>query len=357
MSKLERLRRPDLVGLRAPTPMAEDLPVRLDGRRTPLDWPEALKRRCVEALASAAWHQAQGAEAALRRLAAERAGLPPSCVALFAQGEAALSALLTTWCWQGRLAYPIPTHPGYAVAAQVLGITPIAVLSHADFSLPVEQLVGVARQHQVQMVLISNPSEPSGTLVTREEILTIARGTDALVVVDERNLALGELSVADAVGEEENLVVLQGLGPSLLVGAWEVAWVLAARSVIAELEKLPGTARLPVTASLGASWTLEHQAELTPPPAELATRREALRLGLAELDGVVTWPSVAHYMLVGTTLPGRDLASLLRDRGIAVQAFDRSPLKTCIRVGLGTPEESTAFLTTMRGVFGRAPGR
>jgi histidinol-phosphate aminotransferase len=355
-SKLLRLRRPDLVDVRPASAAPEDVSMRLDARGAPQDWPEPLKRACLEAVAAAPWHRPLAAEDALRALIAERGGVPAASVAVFPEGDVALTALLTAWCWQGRIAYATPTHPGYALAAQALGITPIAVLSHADFSLPVDQLVGVARQHGVGMILVSNPSEPSGTLVTREEVLTIARATDALVVVDERHLALGEFTLADAVEEEENLVVLQGLGSAFAAGAWGVAWVLGAACVTAELEKVRGAALLPTATSLGAAWVLRHQAELSPPTAELASRREALRLGLAELEGVVTWPSVAHYMLVGTTMPGEALARRLQDQGIAVQAFDRSPLRTCIRVGLGTSVENAAFLAAMRALFGKAPG-
>ncbi|MEB3330453.1 MAG: aminotransferase class I/II-fold pyridoxal phosphate-dependent enzyme [Candidatus Sericytochromatia bacterium] len=353
--KLTRLRRPELSGLRPAAGSVEGALVRLDAGGAPQDWPPSLKKACLEALGAASWHHPQAAEETLRELIADRAGLPVASTALFSQGDVALAALLTAWCWQGRLAYATPTHLEYARVAQVLGITPIAVLSQADFSLPVAQLVGVARQHQVRLILVSNPSEPSGTLVTREEVLTIARATDAIVVVDERHLTFGEFTLADAVLEEENLVVVQGLGNAVAAGAWGVAWVLGAAEVIGEVEKVRGATPLPAAASLAAAWALQHQAALSPPTSELAARREALRGALAELEGVVTWPSVAHYMLVGTTMPGEALARCLRDQGIVVQAFDRSPLRTCIRVGLSTPAENDAFLSAMRTLFRRAP--
>ena len=352
MSKLDRLQRLDLLGAVPQGGVAPVVTVRLDEPESPLDWPDDLKAAWLDAFGRLPWHRRPPGHLDLKRAIAAEAGLGPDNVALGAGAEAVLTAVLAAWALRGTVVYPVPTTPTYARVAQALAITPVGVMLRADFSLPVEQVVAVARQQGAAVVLLGSPNDPTGTLVARDEILTIARETDALVVVDESYVEYSGLSIADALPDHDNLAVLRGLGHAGRSAAFRLSWLLGHPRVVAELAKVPLADAVGAPALLAGQFCLAWRDRLAPSLEAVARDREALRAGLSAVRGVVTWPSVANFLLVGTTLEGEDLAQRLLDRGIAVRPFDRSPLKNCVRVTVGTAAENLALIGAMRELFG-----
>lgn len=352
MSKLDRLQRLDLLAVPAPDAGWPAVPVQLDAPERPLDWPADLKAAWSEAFLQLSWNRRPPGQLDLRRAIADASGLTPEHVALGAGPEALLAATITAWAHRGTVVYPVPTTPAWARVTQAMGATAVAVLLRADFSLPVDQLVAVARQQEASLLLLGSPQDPTGALVSRDEVLTLVRETDALVLVDETLAAYAGFSVADAVADHENLAVIQGPGHFGRAEAFRLAWLLAHPRVIAAMEKVPLADAVSAPAILAGHFALAHRQRLAPAINEVATAREALRSGLAGIRDVVTWPSVANFVLVGTTLASEDLAGRLRDRGIAVRSFDRSPLMNCVRITVGTPDENDALLRALTELFG-----
>jgi histidinol-phosphate aminotransferase len=134
--------------------------------------------------------------------------------------------------------------------------------------------------------------------------------------------------------------------------AFRLAWLLAHPRVIETLARMPLADAVSAPAILAGHFALVHRERLAPAISEVATAREALRAGLAGIRDVVTWPSVADFLLVGTTLGSEDLARRLLDRGVAVRSFDKSPLMNCVRVTVGTQAENAALLEALTDVFG-----
>lgn len=353
MSKLDRLQRLDLLdgSPLVATPPAAPIPLQLP--RGPVDWNGRTKQRWWTQFSESPWHlPASGAES-LRATIGNRWGLAADSVALANCQAGAWSAVLTAWGWQHPLLYPVPTNPLYAQVARALEIQAIAVMTGADFSFPLGQVIAAARAHQAGVVALSNPAEPSGGLITRDEILTLARETEALVVVDERLAIWSGFSVADAIPEVENLVVIQGLGAETGAAAFEASWILGCPRVVAVCGRVPGANGLNLPAELAVRWVLEETDELGYDFRAMCQARETIRAALSQLDGVVSWPSAAPYLLVGTTLPGDELAAALLKHGIATQTFARPPLRNCIRVFVGSEQENQAFIAAMTQTFKR----
>jgi histidinol-phosphate aminotransferase len=352
VSKLDRLQRLELLTLPAPDPGGPAVEVQLDVPERPVDWPADLKAAWAAAFTKLDWNRRPPGQLDLRRAIADQVGLTSEHVALGAGPEALLAAMIAAWAQRATVVYPVPTSPAWARVAVAMGATPVAVMSKADFSLPVEQLVAVAKQQQAALVLLGSPQDPTGSLVSRDEVLTIVRETDALVLVDETLAAYAGFSVADAVADFDNLAVLQGPAHFGRSEAFRLAWLLAHPRVIETLARMPLADAVSAPAILAGHFALVHRERLAPAISEVATAREALRAGLAGIRDVVTWPSVADFLLVGTTLGSEDLARRLLDRGVAVRSFDKSPLMNCVRVTVGTQAENAALLEALTDVFG-----
>jgi histidinol-phosphate aminotransferase len=354
MSKLDKIQRLDLLGLVPQNQAAPMVRVKLDEDESPIDWPQALKDAWVERYRQADWHRYPPNHLDLRRAIAEPVGVSQDWVSLGAGADEVIRHLLMAWCLRGTVIYPVPTNPTYGLIAQTLGIKHVAVMLKADFTLPLEQVIATARIQEANVILVGNPNNPTGNLFSRDEILTIARETEALVVVDESGIEFTGLSLADTLPDMENLAIIRSFSHAWPGAAFRLGYLIGHPRVVAELEKVRPPHNVSAGALLAGQLMLSHAEAFQPIRAQIVQHREGLRNSLTSVRGVVTWPSAGNYILVGTTLNGEELARRLLTMGILVKPFNRSPLMNCIRVTVGSPEMNAEFVVAMREIFGPA---
>lgn len=354
MSKLDKRQRLDLLGLVPQRPGAPAGVVKLDEDESPRDWPAPLKEEWSRRFGALDWSRYPAGQLELKRALSEPLGLTDAWISLGAGSGEVIRHLLMAWCLRGTVVYPVPTRGDYGLIAQTLAIKHVAVMLRADFMLPLDQLTAIAHAQDANVVLIGNPNNPTGNLFTRDELLTVARETDALVVVDEAYIEYSGLSLADAVVEHENLAVVRSFSHAWGAAGFRLGYLLAHPRVVTELEKvrLPHNVSAPALAA--GLFAIEHADVWHAAARDVVNAREALRHALTAVRGVVTWPSAANFVLVGTTLKGAELARRLAGEGILVRPFSRSPLLNCVRVTVGSPEAHTALVAALLEIFGPA---
>jgi histidinol-phosphate aminotransferase len=133
---------------------------------------------------------------------------------------------------------------------------------------------------------------------------------------------------------------LAGLRLGFLVG--RPAW-------LSELDKL----RLPYNVNiltqvvaervLAAADVLEGQA------AEIRKERSRVAAELAAMPGVTVYPSDANFILFRVSDAGRTFEGL-KQKGVLIKNLSRAHpmLASCLRVTVGTPQENTQFLTSLK---------
>ncbi|HEY9722379.1 MAG TPA: histidinol-phosphate transaminase [Oscillatoriaceae cyanobacterium] len=354
MSKLDKLQRLDLLGLVPQNQVTPLVHLKLDEDEGDRDWPDSLKAFYNEQLARADWQRYPPGQTDLKRAIAEPLGLTHEWVSLGAGADEVLRHLLMAWALRGTVIYPVPTNALYGLTAQCLGIKHVAVMLNADFTLPVEQVIATARLQEASVILIGNPNNPTGNLFSRDELLTIVRETACLVVVDESFIDYSGLTLADVLEEHDNLALLRSFSHAWCAAAFRLGYLLGSPRVVAELEKVRSPHNVSAAALLAGQVMLARPAAFRDHWQGAVHAREALRAALSGVRDVVSWPSAANFLLVGTTLNGEELAERLLTRGIAVRPFSRSPLMNCIRVTVGRPEENAEFVAAMTAIFGPA---
>src|SRR6476659_5000382 len=117
------------------------------------------------------------------------------------------------------------------------GVRPRSVpLREPDYSLDLDALKKAVNR-KTRLLLVNTPGNPSGRVLTREELGEIGRicvRSGVIAVVDEIN---GHISLASLPGMEDRTVTLSGLGKSYAVTGWRVGWAVAAAPLTARIRK------------------------------------------------------------------------------------------------------------------------
>ena len=187
------------------------------------------------------------------------------------------------------------------------------------------------------MIAIANPNSPSGSVATREQLLSLAaRAPQAVVLVDEAYFHFFGETVMDLVGSLPNLVVartfskaygLAGLRLGLLAGPADLMrWV---RRVLS-----PYSVNSLALACLPPA--LEDKAYLDWYVGEVLAARTEFESAL-DAAKVRRWSSQANFVLVEIGAQHAEFVRLMRDAGVLVR--DRSSDPGCdgrVRITIGT---------------------
>ena len=249
------------------------------------------------------------------RAVAVRHGRDEHEVALLAGGAEGFALLAGLRPRLAALVAPSFTEPEAVLAAAGVPI------HHAVLSPPFG-LDAVAIPEAADLVVIGNPTNPTGVLHRREDILALRR-PGRLLVVDE--------AFADGIpGEAETLtgqslpdvLVLRSLTKTWALAGLRVGYALGSPDVLARLTAPRphwplGTLQLEAIAAAGSPAAV---AEADLAARRLAELRSAMVAGLAELGlGVVT--GAAPFVLF--TVPDAELMRKhLESKGIAVRRCD-----------------------------------
>lgn len=139
-----------------------------------------------------------------------------------------------------------PWYENYLPACVLAGARPRFVpMREPDYAIDFGRL-SRAINRRTRLLLLNTPGNPSGRVLTREELTEIARLCQRhgiVAVVDEiyehiwyeghRHVSLASLS-----GMEDRTVTLSGLGKTYAVTGWRVGWAVAAAPLTALIRKV-----------------------------------------------------------------------------------------------------------------------
>lgn len=218
---------------------------------------------------------------------------------------------------------PAPFWTTYPEAIRLAGGVPVTVFAGADQNyLPTVEDVEAARTPRTKIVLLCSPSNPTGAVMTREQVEQF--GTWALenglwVLTDEiyQHLIYGDAeftSVLEAVPElAEQTLMLNGVAKTFAMTGWRVGWMSGPTDVI----KAAGNFQSHLTSNVNNIAQRAALTALTSPMDSVAQMREAFDRRrrtivsmLQEIDGLtVPMPQGAFYAFPNVEgLLGREIA-------------------------------------------------
>ncbi|MEO6997898.1 MAG: Rv2231c family pyridoxal phosphate-dependent protein CobC [Terracoccus sp.] len=294
---------------------------------------------------------------AATRAIAERHGVPLEAVLPTSGGAEAFTLVARAF------------HPRAAVVVHPQFTEPEAALRVAEYR-PERHLLspqsgfafdprGFEREHgQSDLVVVGNPTNPTGVLHPADRLLELRR-RGRTVVVDE--------AFMDAVpGEPESLIghnrhdlrgllVLRSLTKTWGLAGLRAGYVVGDPDLIATLRAVqpPWSVSAPALAAMVATATPAAVAEASAAALELESWRGDLERSLAEVGLLTQQPGRAPFLLIDTSPIGPgSIRGALADRGLAVRRGETFPGlgPTWIRVAVRHPAVSRRLAEALDSV-------
>lgn len=202
-----------------------------------------------------------------------------------------------------------PYYDSYAACIAMAGARRVPVTlrpREGAFRLDLDELRDAVTD-RTRLLLINTPHNPTGTVLTREELAVIAAlavERDLLVVTDEvyEHLVFdgaGHVPLATFPGMRERTVTIGSAGKTFSFTGWKVGWVTGAPELVAAVRSakqfLTYVASGPFQYAVAEALALPEE-YFTAFRAELAAKRDLLAAGLAEAGFGVFRPAGTYFV-------------------------------------------------------------
>lgn len=211
-----------------------------------------------------------------------------------------------------------------------------------DGVVSVDTLLEAVRP-DTRLVFVANPGNPTGTRISRADLLRLRVGlpNDVLLVIDE---AYGEFAdhlsepMFDLV-ERGDTVVLRTFSKAYGLAGMRIGWGLFPPTIAVEVRKLLIPNAVSVAGQASASAALADQSHMRETCRQTRTIRDAFITRLRD-TGFLVLDSYTNFALVRfqTDCTAQQAYAALQSEGIIVRAQGGAGLPECLRLTVGSPE-------------------
>ena len=198
-----------------------------------------------------------------------------------------------------------PYYDSYVAMLQMTGaIRRPVTLRAPDFRLPVDELRAAVTPH-TRIILLNSPHNPTGTVLTRDELQAVADLAvehDLVVVSDEvyEHLTFGadHVPIAALPGMAERTLTISSAGKSFSFTGWKVGWASGPTSLVSALvgakQFMTYTSGAPFQPAIAQALD-RAESIVVPLRDELAARRDQLCSGLDSIGFGVHRPEGTYF--------------------------------------------------------------
>ena len=291
--------------------------------------------------------------------------------------EAMMAAMMTVTNPGDEVVIFSPFYENYGADTILSGAEPIYVpLVPPDFHFDANVLEDAFRQHPKALVLC-NPSNPCGKVLTREELETIAALAakyDVYVITDEvyEHIVYAphrHTYFATLPGMWERTISCSSLSKTYSITGWRLGYIIAPPEIIDRAKKVHDFLTVGAAAPMqeavipGLKFGQDYYDDLL---AKYTHKKELFLKGLDDLHIVHNDPEGAYYVLMDISRFGydsdlkfcEDLARLVGVGAVPGSSFFREPVNHLIRFHFAKKDETLlAALNRLESLKDKIPAR
>ena len=208
--------------------------------------------------------------------------------------------------------------------------------------LDVEGFIDFIKEEKAKLVILSNPNNPTGYLIQKEDIIKIVSSVDAMVILDEAYIEFSNYPKGDDTREFSNLIVLRTFSKAMGLAGIRLGYMIANQEIIGYINRVKSPYNVNVLTQAMGLKALENNSITSANIETIKKERERMRIALEE-NGIKVLPSQANFLFFEAP---KYIFDALTDRGIFIRNFG-GQLQGYYRLTIGTPKENDDVLKTI----------
>jgi histidinol-phosphate aminotransferase len=296
------------------------------------------------------------AQTELRRLLSGYVGLKEEYIVAGNGSDELIDLLLRIFLEPGdEVITAVPTFDMYRFCTEVCHGRVVSVLRKKDYRVDVDA-VKAAVTPRTRIIFITSPNNPTGTIITQEEILELVE-TGLPLVIDEAYFEFSGLSVAGLVPQYPNLMVLRTFSKWAGLAGLRIGYGMFPLKIADILMKVKPPYSINMAALVAVNESFKDRDYLLETVRKMIEERSRLFEKLQQLDFLRPVPSQANFILIEMV---RGQAKYIQDelekQGILVRYYNTPLLRNFFRISVGKPEQTDRIIEALKELGERIDG-
>ena len=287
------------------------------------------------------------------RLVASHVGVRTEELLLTNGADEAIDVMCRAYLDAGdELIIIVPAFPMYEIFAQITGATVVRVPAGPEFGFPVDKVLQSITP-RTRMIVITNPNNPTGLPVTRDDMFKVLQAApSAAVLIDEAYFDFYGKTLMDQVGRIPNLFVARTFSKAYGLAGMRLGVLAGAVEQMAVLRRVVSPFNINAFAIECLKEALDDGQFVADYVQQVKATREWLRRELEAL-GLKCWPSHANFLLVNFGGLREQVLAAMAKSGVALR--NRPDCAGCIRISIGTQEEMERVVSGLKAIMSEKP--
>lgn len=222
------------------------------------------------------------------------------------------------------------------IYAQIQGGKISRVPFKEKWKFPINDFLNAINDN-VKIIYISSPNNPTGNLISEEDIKKILeKSQEKVVLIDETYANYANVEYHKFVKDYDNVFVVRSFSKDFALAGMRLGCIISNKENIDNLKKVISPFSVNSLAMKAGIAALENAQYFYNLREEITHSKEELKTFFEKL-GAKVYPSYANFLLVDFKQKAEFIYNLLRKENIAVKLFKKdSPLKNHLRVTIPT---------------------
>lgn len=242
---------------------------------------------------------------------------------------------------------PGPTFPMYGQSAAIENARVHQPQYSFEGGYPIAETLALVNEN-TKVIVVSNPNNPSGTAVSRDDIEVLAKAAPhTVILVDECYFEYCGITVVDLVEKYQNIIVTRTFSKTWGMPSLRIGYVVASEENIEALLKVRGPYDINQVAVVAIDSALSHQETIQSYIHEVMEVSKPMFESFLNEYGIRFWPSAANFIWAFFDSPA-ELEMVLREAGILVRPKADSDGRVGLRITLGTQAQTQALIDVLK---------
>lgn len=334
-------------------PISGTYDIRLDANECPVNLPDDIRAQLKERLDEIAFNRYPDPLAErLVNSFAEYYGVDPEFVTAGNGSDELIFLIESAFLQKGdKMLVVAPDFSMYNFYSSICEVKCESFLKGDDLEIDVDALINTVNSEGIDLVIFSNPCNPTGKGITRAEAEKLVSRVNALVILDEAYMDFWTESLLDKIGEFSNLIIFRTASKLVGAAALRLGFAVANPVISRAIKAVKSPYNVNSISQAFGEIIYSNKEYLKNRQKTIVNCKEMLYNGLVEIAGgqsdITVYSSVANFVFMKTSR-SREIWEYLKSKSIVVRLMGEY-----LRITAGTDEEVSAVLSALGEYFSR----
>lgn len=333
-------------------PISGEYKIRLDANESYLNLADVFAERFANVVANLDFNRYPDPYAVkLCKIFAERYSLSPDFITASNGSDEIIGVIVASFLKKGETMLTLaPDFSMYGFYGEMYECKVETLNKEDDLTINADTVLQTLKNTKARLFIFSNPCNPTSLGLSRDDVLKIIQGTNALVVVDEAYMDFWDQSILNTASEYDNVIVLKTCSKAMGAAAIRLGFAIANKTLTNAMRAAKSPYNVNALTQAVGEVILSDKTLLQRQVKDILNSKNALKASLCAIakeksDIIKVYNSCTNFILIKMVDAKSVYAALLK-KSIAVRCMGQY-----LRITAGSDEENKELLKELNHIL------